>query len=80
VNFNIESGIPAPTPGDEKRHRWQRLFKAMNVGDSVVLSKEEAKRFSAAVNGFGPYMGFKVVTEVQPEGTTRCWLIGRGEE
>lgn len=79
MNFNIESGIPAPTPDDKKRHRWQRLFKAMNVGDSVVLSKQEAKRFGAAVNGFGPYMGFKVVSEVQADGLTRCWLVGRND-
>ena len=66
--MQIDSGVPIPKRTG--RGKWQQLSDQMNIGDSVLTTKE-AGTFRVALNT----LGFKVVirTEDKDAGLVRIW-------
>lgn len=69
----IETGIELPKY-HTRNWRWVDLLNKMSVGDSVVLSKEEARRFSTTVQT--NHKRWRIRTARQEDGCYRCWKRG----
>jgi len=76
MNIVVEKGIPLPTRlvCRERGGKWVDLLRRMEIGDSVVLSLPDY----TSVHSVGRRLGFKVVSQKQPDGfTNRVWLAGK---
>jgi hypothetical protein len=69
--LKIEKGIPIPDArGGRSKSEFRLTIEAMQIGESIVVSKNQRLHSSSAAKSAGK----KIVTRVMPEGTTRLWV------
>jgi len=70
MGYTIDKGIPLP----EAQHcMWDKIISDMEIGDSILLSQENAVKFAGAVYRKQP--GFNITRRKQPSGQVRIWAI-----
>ncbi len=73
MQYQIEKGVPIPER--RKLHAMKTPLRLaldqMEVGDSIVVSREHEPRTHPIARG----AGIKIATRRQPDGTTRVWRV-----
>ncbi len=69
--FKIEKGIPITHKKSESKYPFHEL----EVGDSILVPLELAKKTRHAAHAIGDRFGYRFATRTQPNGDLRIWRI-----
>lgn len=71
--FRIEKGVPIPARGLRADSAFP--FMDMEIGDSIEVPADFAKKARAAAHGFAKREGIRLTCRAQPDGSVRIWRV-----
>lgn len=71
--FRIEKGVPIPA--HRLRADYAFPFMDMEIGDSIEVPADFARKARAAAHGFAKREGIRLTCRSQPDGSVRIWRV-----
>lgn len=71
--FRIEKGVPVPTRGVRTSYLFP--FEDMEIGDSIAVPAEFAKKARGAACSFAKREGIRLTCRTQADGSVRIWRV-----
>lgn len=73
VQMQIDKGVPLPPKRGGDRTRWG--WGLMEVGDSVLVGRDEALKARRSASAYATRNGIELTSRTFKDGSTRIWRI-----